>query len=70
MPTINSSIEGYVVSNKPFVAFSKLLHYLVTSGFTKAELRDALVKHCETTDLIVLIDVFDDLLAKSKTEDK
>ena len=58
------------MNNKPFTAFSKLLHYLVTSGFTKAELRDALVKHCETTDLIVLIDVFDDLLAKSQRGEK
>jgi hypothetical protein len=53
-----------------FTGFGRMLHWVAISGLSKSEIRNMLVKHCETDDLLVLIDVFDDLLAKSQKGEK
>ena len=51
---------------RAFKSFSKLLHVLATSGLSIREFRNYLVQSCETSDILVLLDALDDLLAKTK----
>lgn len=51
---------------KVFLSFGKLLHLIATSKMSKREIRDWLVKNCETDDIILLVDVLNDLLEETK----
>ena len=50
---------------RTFLAFGKLLHMITTSGMSKQEIRNWIVKNSETDDILVLVDVLDDLLKRS-----
>lgn len=50
---------------RTFLAFGKLLHMIATSGMPKQEIRNWIVKNCETDDILVLVDILDDLLRRS-----
>lgn len=58
MPEINKE--------RIFLSFGKLLHIITTSGMSVREIRNWIVQNCETDDIIKLVDVLDDLMAKEK----
>lgn len=52
-----------ITKKKTFSAFGRLLNSIATSGLTKHEIRELLVKYCvDTSDIILLVEVLDDLL--------
>jgi len=52
--------------HKVFTSFSKLLHIIATSGMSVKEVRNWIIQNCESDEIIFLVDVLDDLLAKAK----
>jgi len=57
-----------MIKEKVFRSFGKLLHVIAEASMPLTEVRNYLVKNCEVDDLLLLADVFYDIL--KMTEEK